>query len=218
MNSKLKKDLTIVAVWILAIIFIVGFIYLGSVMTPMIAIIVYLLGFNFILLPIFTINYYGLWESDIPSWKAFIPLYNATLTTSSGLAVASYITIVVNLIVGVLISNTWIFESLGDRWFFIVTDSLSLVVMITVSIYYLIAGICLAKPLLEVRYLYLMFFRDSDEISSGFARFLMNTGSITKYLEVLLLILPVLRVVPMYIGFNRIGELKRYNVSFYDFE
>ena len=46
----------------------------------------------------------------------------------------------------------------------------------------------------------------------------MNTGHVTKYLEVVILMLPIFRIVPMYIGFTRIMELKRYNVSFIDFE
>lgn len=218
MNSKLKRDLLVVGLIIVTIAAIAGTIYLGNIMSPIILLFVYLVGFNFVLLPLFTNTYYDMYEIQNPGWKSFIPLYNATLTVKPLWANLSYVLILINAIVGVLIFNTWVFESLGDKMFFIITDGLPLVLMITVSLYYVVSGIALATPLLQCKDLYVEFFRDSDDIRTGFARFLMNTGNFTKYLEILILVLPIFRIVPMYVGFTRIMELKRYNVTFTDFE
>lgn len=218
MNSKLKRDLLVVGLIIVTIAAIAGTIYLGNIMSPLILLIVYLVGFNFVLLPLFTNTYYDMYEMQNPGWKSFIPLYNATLTVKPLWANLSYILVIINALVCVLVFNTWIFESLGDKMFFIIVDNIPLVLMITVSLYYVVSGIALATPLLQCKELYVEFFRDSDDIRTGFARFLMNTGSVTKYLEVVILMLPIFRIVPMYIGFTRIMELKRYNVSFIDFE
>lgn len=218
MNSKLKRDLLVVGLIIVTIAAIAGTIYLGNIMSPLILLIVYLVGFNFVLLPLFTNTYYDMYEMQNPGFKSFIPLYNATLTVKPLWANLSYVLILINALVCVLIFNTWVFESLGDKMFFIIVDNIPLVLMITVSLYYVVSGIALATPLLQCKELYVEFFRDSDDIRTGFARFLMNTGHVTKYLEVVILMLPIFRIVPMYIGFTRIMELKRYNVSFIDFE
>lgn len=218
MNSKLKKDLLVVGLIIVTIAAIAGTIFLGNIMSPLILLIVYLVGFNFVLLPLFTNTYYDMYGMQNPGWKSFIPLYNATLTVKPLWANLSYLLIIINALVGVVIFNTWIFEPLGDKMFFIITDTLPLVLMLTVTVYYVVSGIALATPLLQCKELYVEFFRDSDDIRTGFARFLMNTGCVTKYLEVVILMLPIFRIVPMYIGFTRIMELKRYNVSFDDFE
>ena len=217
MNSKLKRDLLVTVLCIVSILCIAGSFFLGKIMSPLLFLIIYLIGFNFVLVPIFTINYYRMYDMDSPGWKAFIPLYNVTLTSKPSLAIASYILIILNIVVMLLVTNVWIFEFLGDKMFFIISDGLPLVLMITISLYYLVTGIALATPLIQCRDLYLEFFRDSDEVSTGFGRFLMKSGSITKYLEVCILILPVFRIIPMFIGFSRITELNRYNVSFLDF-
>lgn len=218
MNSKLKRDLLVVGLVIVTILAIAGCIVLGGYVSPLILLVVYIVGFNFVLLPLFTNMYYEMYGSQSPGWKSFIPLYNATLSTKSSFAVASYIMILVNVVVVLLVMNTWIFEPLGDRMFFIISDGLPLVLMITVSLYYLVAGLSLSVPLLQCKDLYIEFFRDSDDVRTGFARLLMKSGTLTKYLEVLILILPIFRIVPLYIGFNRALELKNFNVSFLDFE
>lgn len=218
MNSKIKKDLVLVGLVIVTILAIAGSLYLGSIMSPILILIGYVISFNFILLPIFTNTYYDLYEMENPGWKSFIPLYNATLTAKPIWAILSYILVLINVIVLILIGNTWIFAPLGDKMVFTIIDVLPLVLMITFSAYYIVSGIALATPLLQCKEVYIEFFRDSDEIRSGFARFLMNTGTLTKYLELIILMLPIFRIIPMFVGFNRIMELKRFRVSFLDFE
>lgn len=218
MNNKLKKDLLIVGISILCIFFIGASVALGSIMSPLVILVLYLIGFNFVLLPIFTNNYYKMYGMDSPGYKSFIPMYNATLSSKPSWAVMSYILIIINILVLILVFNIWIFEVLGDKWFFIVSDGMPLVFMITVSLYYLVTGIGLMTPLLQTKELYIEFFRDSDEVRGGIARFIMKSSALVKYLEVILLVLPIFRIVPMYLGFTRISELKRYKVSFLDFE
>lgn len=216
-NSKLGKDLLIVLISILAIAFIAGSLYLGSVMSPILLIVIYLLAFNFFLVPMFVNGYYWMHEMDAPGIKAFIPLYNVTLVATPALAIISNILVVVNVIMGILFMNVWVFEGLGDKMFFIISDGLPLACIITVTLYYIVAGIGLAKPALQVRDSYLEFFRDEDEIGSGFVRFLVRSGGLAKYFEAALFILPVFRILPMFLAYSRVQELKSYNVEFSDF-
>lgn len=218
MNNKMKKDLLIVGVSLACFVLMGLSYFLGGIMSPLLFLIIYLVGFNLVLLPIVVNKYYNMYEMENPGWKSFIPLYNATLISSESLAIISYFAIVANVVSVLLVANTWIFEFLGDKWFFIISDNLPLVLMLTVSAYYIISGVGLMSPLLKIRDTYFLVFRDSDEISSGFARFLMSTGNLTKYLEVLLLMLPVFRIVPMYFGYCRAMDMTRFNVSFLDFE
>lgn len=218
MSNKLKKDLLIVVVSILAVGFIAGSLFLGSVMSPLLFIVIYILAFNLILIPIFDKNYYWLHGMDDPGFKSFIPLYNASLICKPIFAIIANILVIVNIVVGILFTNVWIFESLGDRMFFIISDGLPTLFIITASLYYIVIGIGLATPIMQTRDLYLEFFRDEDEIHSGFVRFMVRSGSIIKYLEVLLLLVPIFRILPVYLSFSRAQELKNFNVQFEDFE
>lgn len=218
MNSKMKRELMVVGIALASIVLMAASYFLGGIMSPLLVLILYVLGFNLVLLPIVINKYYQMYDSATPGIKSFIPLYNATLITSSGIAITSYFAIIANIIIGLLVANVWVFEFLGDKLFFTVSDVLPLVLMVSISVYYIVAGIGLMSPFIQIRDIYFEELRESDEIVSGFARFLMNTGNLTKYLEVLLLILPVFRIVPVYLSYCRVMELSRYNVSFTDYE
>lgn len=214
----MKKELMIVAVALASIVLMSLSYLLGEVINTLILLIIYVLGFNLVLLPIVVNKYYEMYESATPGFKSFIPIYNATLITSSKLAITSYFSVIANIIIMLLVANVWIFEFFGDKVFFIISDGLPLVLMISVSLYYIISGIGLMAPLIQIRDIYFEELRDSDEIVSGFARFLASTGNLTKYLEVILLILPVFRIVPVYLAYCRVMELSKRNVSFLDYE
>ena len=213
MDKNFKKTITSTLLVIFTAIIVIGSILLGKHINPLIVVVVFELMFNFILIPSIIKNYYELHGYEAPElWKRYVPFYNLTVIMSPMTARLSIFSFMLIIVMFVLSMNISVLAFLGDRIFLNIVDYSGLVVSITGLLHFVFVGFGLGGASLKVRGLYREFFSD-DEMEGGI-KVLSAMLNSSRYLEVILFMLPVVRIIPGLTLRDRANDLNKFGALF----
>lgn len=213
----MNKDFKNTMIASLLVVFVAGLIIssmvLGKFLNPFIIIVVCELTFNFILIPSIIKNYYNLHSYEAPDiYKRYCPFYNVTIIMSPRTARLSIFSFMILIIMFVLSMNISVLSFLGDRIFLNIVDYAGLCVSLVGFVHFIFVGFGLGGASLKVKGLYKDFFSEDD--LEGGAKFFSSLLSTSKYLEVILFMLPVVRIIPVLTLKERCADLIKFGAYF----
>lgn len=217
MNKDFKRAILATLALIASAVLITVSYMLGKVASPIVIIIIGELIFNFILIPSIIKYYYNLHGFEAPSLvKRYFPFYNVTIVMSPGMARLSLFSLIVIIVMFVASMNISIFAFLGERIFLNLVDYSGLIVSLVGFFHFIFVGLGLGGCCLKIKGLYKEFFID-DDAYEGKIKTVRSLLSTSKFLEVILFMLPVVRIIPALELQGKCSDLAKFDARF-DFD
>lgn len=200
---------------LLAVVIIIGTQVLGRYLNPIIALVLFELVFNFVTIPVICKNYYLLHGYNPPElWKRIIPFHNLTIVMSPMSARLSIFSLMVTIMLLTLSYNISILSFVGTRWFLNIVDYFPLFVSLSFLLHFVFVGFGLGGVSLKINELYRSYFDDDSDSREGFIKLLSGLLSSSKYLSVVLYMLPVVRIIPGLNTMEQSMDLVKFSVIF----
>lgn len=218
MDKKSRNTIVLTFLVIISILLIIGSLYVGKILNPMLGILLFEIIFNFVVIPSIVNNYYKLYNYQPPSVAVrYCPFYNMTKIMSPITARLSIFSLMF-LIVGLVLSRSiTLFSFLGQRLFLIIYDGMPYLVFFSAIIHFICIGVGLGGVSLKVKGLFSVFFEVDADDFQGFFKVLGKLLSTSKYLEVILFTLPVFRLIPAMTVMENCRELVKFGAVFDDY-
>lgn len=217
MDKKSKGILVLTFLLLLSVVLIIGSQFLGKVLSPISAVILFELLFSFLVIPSIVNNYYKLYEYEPPSILVrYCPFWNMTKIMnpiSARLSIYSFIIVVLLLL---LSRNITVLGFLGQRLFLVIVDLIPMLVFLSAVLHFIFIGIGLGGVSISVKALYSRYFEEDRNDLDGFFKVLGKALSGSKYIEIILFALPVFRIIPALNLMDNCSELTRCGATFDD--